>query len=178
VKHISIFHSLDTLDRLTLLPEIDRRTTDTLPPKITASITTIPMTEVQVIPTTIDINIIAQVTEEKRDVYASVNARAALLSVSSSPAEKSCSPLKTMVQSMGLPSPPAEDTTFPNNGPGLLQGHPDIHIRNGIIRAALALDAQKADAEAAFFVADLGQVYRQHLRWEKCLPSVQPFYGA
>ena len=28
-----------------------------------------------------------------------------------------------------------------------------------------------------FFVADLGQVYRQHRRWKGTLPQVQPFYG-
>ncbi|KAI9788976.1 MAG: hypothetical protein M1816_006434 [Peltula sp. TS41687] len=32
-------------------------------------------------------------------------------------------------------------------------------------------------AEAAFFVADMGNVYRQHLRWEKYLGRVVPHYG-
>ena len=129
------------------------------------------MTEVQVIPTAIDIN--TTPITGKRSVYGSVNARAALLSVSvsSSPMEKS---FKPTVQSNGLLSPPAEDATF---SPQLYQGHPDIHIRQGIIRAALAADAQKTNAEAAFFVADLSQVYRQHLRWKACLPNVEPFYG-
>jgi hypothetical protein len=131
------------------------------------------MTEVQAIPT-IGINITAQVTEERRNVYASVNARAALLSVSTSPPERISSPLKTTT---GLLSPPAEEAPFSVNGLRLFQGHPDIHIRNGIIRAALASDAQKANAEAAFFVADLGQVYKQHLRWKESLPNVEPFYG-
>lgn len=31
--------------------------------------------------------------------------------------------------------------------------------------------------EDAFFVADLGQVYRQHARWVKNLNRVQPHYG-
>lgn len=31
--------------------------------------------------------------------------------------------------------------------------------------------------EDTFFVADLGEVYRQHLRWKKNLPRVRPFYG-
>lgn len=31
--------------------------------------------------------------------------------------------------------------------------------------------------EDTFFVADLGEVYRQHLRWKKNLPRVKPFYG-
>jgi ornithine decarboxylase len=32
-------------------------------------------------------------------------------------------------------------------------------------------------AEDTFFVADLGEVYRQHLRWKRNLPRVKPFYG-
>src|SRR4051812_6722746 len=31
--------------------------------------------------------------------------------------------------------------------------------------------------EDAFFVADLGEVYRQHMRWKLNLPRVKPFYG-
>lgn len=31
--------------------------------------------------------------------------------------------------------------------------------------------------EDTFFVADLGEVYRQHLRWKLNLPRVRPFYG-
>jgi ornithine decarboxylase len=31
--------------------------------------------------------------------------------------------------------------------------------------------------EDTFYVADLGEVYRQHLRWKKSLPRVRPFYG-
>jgi hypothetical protein len=26
-------------------------------------------------------------------------------------------------------------------------------------------------------VADLGEVYRQHLRWKRNLPRIKPFYG-
>ncbi|RMZ73982.1 ornithine decarboxylase [Pyrenophora seminiperda CCB06] len=31
--------------------------------------------------------------------------------------------------------------------------------------------------EDAFFIADLGEVYRQHLRWKKNLSRVKPHYG-
>ena len=31
--------------------------------------------------------------------------------------------------------------------------------------------------EDAFFVADLGEIYRQHMRWKLNLPRVKPFYG-
>lgn len=38
-------------------------------------------------------------------------------------------------------------------------------------------DICEADDEDAFFVADLGEVYRQHMRWKRNLPRVKPFYG-
>jgi ornithine decarboxylase len=38
-------------------------------------------------------------------------------------------------------------------------------------------DACDAGDEDAFFVADLGEVYRQHMRWKLNLPRVKPFYG-
>jgi ornithine decarboxylase len=31
--------------------------------------------------------------------------------------------------------------------------------------------------EDTFYVADFGEVYRQHLRWKRNLPRVKPFYG-
>ncbi|KAF8464617.1 pyridoxal-dependent decarboxylase [Kalaharituber pfeilii] len=31
--------------------------------------------------------------------------------------------------------------------------------------------------EDAFFVADLGEIYRQHMRWKRNLPRVEPFYA-
>ncbi|KAF9048930.1 ornithine decarboxylase [Panaeolus papilionaceus] len=40
----------------------------------------------------------------------------------------------------------------------------------------LAAD-HEPDAEKAFFVADLSQVYRQHQRWVSALPEIQPFYA-
>ncbi|QDS67583.1 Ornithine decarboxylase [Venturia effusa] len=38
-------------------------------------------------------------------------------------------------------------------------------------------DTCEAGDEDAFFVADLGEVYRQHLRWKRCLPRVKPHYA-
>lgn len=38
-------------------------------------------------------------------------------------------------------------------------------------------DICEAGEEDTFFVADLGEVYRQHMRWKKNLPRVKPFYG-
>jgi ornithine decarboxylase len=38
-------------------------------------------------------------------------------------------------------------------------------------------DTCEAGEEDTFFVADLGEVYRQHMRWKKNLSRVKPFYG-
>lgn len=38
-------------------------------------------------------------------------------------------------------------------------------------------DNCEAGEEDAFFVADLGEVYRQHMRWKKNLARVTPHYG-
>lgn len=53
-----------------------------------------------------------------------------------------------------------------------------------IIGAALKEKVESIDYEACepgdedtFFVADLGEVYRQHMRWKLNLPRVKPFYG-
>lgn len=63
--------------------------------------------------------------------------------------------------------------------PPLLHGPPEVHFRNGITRASrlAATHDVDFDAENAFFVADLSQVYKQHLRWNKYLPEIKPFYG-
>ncbi len=38
-------------------------------------------------------------------------------------------------------------------------------------------DICEAGEEDAFFVADMGDVYRQHLRWKMNLRRVKPHYG-
>ncbi|KAI8909884.1 pyridoxal-dependent decarboxylase [Powellomyces hirtus] len=38
-------------------------------------------------------------------------------------------------------------------------------------------DAADEQAEDAFFVADLGEIQRQHAQWNKLLPRVEPFYA-
>jgi ornithine decarboxylase len=70
-----------------------------------------------------------------------------------------------------------DDVIFPALPP-LRNGHSDIQLRNGIMRASRLAIANESDAEKAFFVADLGQVYLQHERWKKCLPEIEPHYGA
>lgn len=69
-----------------------------------------------------------------------------------------------------------DDVIFPTLPP-LRNGHSDIQLRNGIMRASRLAIANESDAEKAFFVADLGQVYLQHERWKKCLPEIEPHYG-
>lgn len=66
-------------------------------------------------------------------------------------------------------------------------GHIDNHgvgKSKQLIGAALksrveAIDHDICDVgdEDTFFVADLGEVYRQHLRWKKNLARVKPHYG-
>lgn len=70
-----------------------------------------------------------------------------------------------------------EEEIFPDLPP-VLHGYPAEHVRAGIVRAWACADAHGANAEKAFFVADLGEVSRQHERWELCLPGIEPFYGA
>ncbi|KAI9312369.1 pyridoxal-dependent decarboxylase [Dichotomocladium elegans] len=42
---------------------------------------------------------------------------------------------------------------------------------------AMALEKLDADQGNAFFVGDLGEVYRQHLRWKSLLPRIDPFFA-
>ncbi|KAJ7278222.1 ornithine decarboxylase [Mycena rebaudengoi] len=69
-----------------------------------------------------------------------------------------------------------DEAIFPSLPP-LLHGHSDVHLRNGIMQASILAANNDPDAERAFFVGDLSQVYRQHKRWEACLPEIQPFYA-
>ena len=55
---------------------------------------------------------------------------------------------------------------------------------DGLVKIALKerikeidTDACEAGEEDAFFVADMGEVYRQHLRWKMNLKRVKPHYG-
>lgn len=43
--------------------------------------------------------------------------------------------------------------------------------------AKIDVDNCQPGEEDAFYVADLGEVYRQHLRWKMNLGRVKPFYG-
>lgn len=40
-----------------------------------------------------------------------------------------------------------------------------------------SVDFDDTDIEHSFFIADLGEVYRQFIRWKKNLPRIEPFYA-
>lgn len=56
---------------------------------------------------------------------------------------------------------------------------PKTLIGDALQKRVESIDHEACDAgeEDAFFVADLGDVYRQHMRFKKYLPRVKPFYG-
>ncbi|KAI8993375.1 pyridoxal-dependent decarboxylase [Pilobolus umbonatus] len=61
---------------------------------------------------------------------------------------------------------------------------PDVNIHNESIEAITrqrleSITSQKweSDQENAFFVGDLGEVFRQHLRWKSLLPRIEPFFA-
>ncbi|KAK6836838.1 Ornithine decarboxylase [Apiospora arundinis] len=83
--------------------------------------------------------------------------------------------------------------TFSNNNHTLTQVKKDFFLdnhQNGavlgkhLIGDALRRRVESIDHESCepgdedtFFVGDLGEVYRQHMRWKKNLPRVKPFYA-
>jgi len=60
--------------------------------------------------------------------------------------------------------------------PPVLRGEPH-NILQDLIRERQSASDGDVDAEKAFFVADLGHVWLQHMKWKRCLPRVQPFYA-
>ncbi|KAI8600461.1 ornithine decarboxylase [Dissophora ornata] len=59
---------------------------------------------------------------------------------------------------------------------------PEVHTLpiDQMFQARLASfdpESEDAEAENAFYVADLGEVYRQHLRWKALLPRIEPFFA-
>ncbi|CAO3676816.1 unnamed protein product [Rhizopus stolonifer] len=61
---------------------------------------------------------------------------------------------------------------------------PDIRIDNRSIEEmalekvqSIANQKWDADQENAFFIGDLGEVFRQHLRWKALLPRIEPFFA-
>lgn len=60
--------------------------------------------------------------------------------------------------------------------PPVLRGEP-CDIIQRLVRERQSASDGDVDAEKAFFVADLGDVWAQHMKWKQCLPRVQPFYA-
>lgn len=56
---------------------------------------------------------------------------------------------------------------------------PKTLIGDALKQRVESIDHESCEAgeEDAFFVADLGDVYRQHMRFKTNLPRVRPFYG-
>ncbi|KAF9110636.1 hypothetical protein BGX27_006057 [Mortierella sp. AM989] len=40
-----------------------------------------------------------------------------------------------------------------------------------------SFNSEDVESDNAFYVADLGEVYRQHLRWKSLLPRIEPFFA-
>src|SRR6185369_10355709 len=49
---------------------------------------------------------------------------------------------------------------------------------NTLNKVVAADEFGDTETENAFFVADLGEVQRQHSRWKDLLPRVEPYYGS
>jgi ornithine decarboxylase len=67
-------------------------------------------------------------------------------------------------------------------GSGVLNGHIEdpCTLISGVLRdriQSIDLDTCHSGGEDSFFVADLGVVYRQHVRWITQLPRIEPFYA-
>ncbi|EME39310.1 hypothetical protein DOTSEDRAFT_75136 [Dothistroma septosporum NZE10] len=77
-----------------------------------------------------------------------------------------------------------DNTSVSDCGSGAEPVHDGAKTAKEMIGAALQKHIEGVDphdceagAEDAFFVADLGEVYRQHMRWKKHLPRVTPHYA-
>lgn len=73
--------------------------------------------------------------------------------------------------------------SFTNYPSGSVDNHGACQLKQLIGEAlksrveAVDPDVCSVGEEDAFFVADLGEVYRQHMRWKRNLGRVKPHYG-
>ncbi|KAI6087006.1 pyridoxal-dependent decarboxylase [Hypoxylon rubiginosum] len=67
------------------------------------------------------------------------------------------------------------DQYYQHNGPVIAKQL----IGDALRHRVESIDHESCDPgdEDTFFVSDLGEVYRQHMRWKKNLPRVKPFYA-
>jgi ornithine decarboxylase len=82
---------------------------------------------------------------------------------------------------LAVPNQINQNLSYYEKSTGVTQ---DNELKSTIIGGALrarveAVDGDTCEAgeEDAFFVADLGDVYRQHLRWKMNLARVKPHFG-
>jgi ornithine decarboxylase len=82
------------------------------------------------------------------------------------------------------PSLTSLESYFKNSKSSYLELNNGVNTPKQIIGDALKDRVESIDHEVCepgdedtFFVADLGEVYRQHMRWKLNLPRVKPFYG-
>ncbi|SPO22657.1 probable ornithine decarboxylase [Ustilago trichophora] len=86
----------------------------------------------------------------------------------------------THQQRLRADTPPLDDEEHDYIKP--LDGHKPIY-RGGFdsqlkrVLQDIDIHGCEANGENAFFVADLSEVYRQHLRWMRALPRIVPFYA-
>ncbi|KAJ2891685.1 Ornithine decarboxylase, partial [Coemansia aciculifera] len=80
--------------------------------------------------------------------------------------------LKTKRQLFALP-----DALCINSAGASITDAAVAQFSRGSVDDALQAKLAQAGAEDAFFVADLGEVARQHRLWTRLLPRVQPFYA-
>lgn len=80
-------------------------------------------------------------------------------------------------QNLSIPNPikPVECGDIENYGAGNTQQLIGQALKKRVNE--VDHDTCEAGDEDAFFVADLGEVYRQHMRWKLHLPRVKPHYG-
>ncbi len=54
----------------------------------------------------------------------------------------------------------------------------DISIESSLQSCIESIKNRGSDHdEVSFQIIDLGEIYRQHLRWSKHLPKIHPYYG-
>lgn len=74
-----------------------------------------------------------------------------------------------------LNTEPLKTENYTHYGPNTSKNLVKNALMNRI--AGINTDVCEAGEEDAFFVADMGEVYRQHLRWKMNLKRVKPYYG-
>ncbi|RUS24726.1 pyridoxal-dependent decarboxylase [Jimgerdemannia flammicorona] len=70
-----------------------------------------------------------------------------------------------------VPAPLQDNLDFPSIS--------NLPVREIIRDRLVSIDTEEpeADEENAFFVADLGEIYRQQQRWVRLLPRIEPFFA-